>query len=101
MSTPTPWQILDLPLEPNDADAATVRDYLVTLLSVIWDDGQDLSPFGNSGWEWDLYRALVKAGYANNPFDENGHYVTPKNDFNKRAAKQMIADAIDALRADA
>lgn len=101
MTTPTPQQILDLPLEHNDAEAATVRDYLVALLSVIWDDGHDLSPFGNSGWEWDLYRALVKAGYANNPFDEDGHYVKPKNDFDERAAKDLIASAIEALNGGA
>jgi hypothetical protein len=100
MSTPTPQQILDLPLDYNDADAATVREYLVTLLAVIWDDGDDLNPFGNSGWKWDLFRALVKAGYANNPFDEEGHYVTPNNDFDKRAAEKLIDSAIRALGAE-
>jgi hypothetical protein len=100
VTTPTPQQILDLPLDHNDADAATVREYLVTLLAVIWDDGDDLHPFGNSGWKWDLFRALVKAGYANNPFDEVGHYVTPNNDFDKRAAEKLIDSAIRALGAE-
>lgn len=96
-STPTPQQILDLPLDHNDAEAATIREYLVTLLAVIWDDGDDLSPFGNSSWKWDLFRALVKAGYANNPFDEEGHYVKPDNDFDERAAGKLIDSAIQAL----
>lgn len=95
-NAPTPQQILDLPLDHNDAEAATVREYLVTLLAAIWDDGDDLNPFGNSGWKWDLYRALVKAGYANNPFDEDG-YVTPDNDFDEPAARRLIAEAIGAL----
>jgi hypothetical protein len=96
MTAPTPQQILALPMRPNDADAATVGDYLVELLAVIWDDGDDLSPFGNSSWKWDVYRALIDAGHGNNPFNEDG-YVMPGNDFDKRAAGQMIADAIKSL----
>jgi len=98
MSAPTPQEILALPMRPNDAEATTVGEYLVELLSVIWDDGDDLSPFGNSGWKWDVYRALVDAGHANNPFDEDGHYVTAVNEFDEKAAKQLIAHAIKDIR---
>lgn len=93
---PTPQQILDLPMEENDSGADTVCGYLIALLAVIWDDGQDLSPFGNSGWEWDLYQALVTAGYAENPFDDNG-CIIPGNNFDKQAANALIASAIEAL----
>lgn len=98
-NTPTPQQILDLPMQPNDSGADTVRGYLVALLAKLWQEGDGFSgkyPFGNSSWEWDVYAALVAAGYANNPFDKDG-YVTSVNDFDERAAKQLIADAIAAL----
>ncbi len=96
-NTPTPQQVLDLPMEENDSGADTVCGYLIALLAVIWDNSDDLSPFGNSGWKWDVYRALVVAGYAANPFDEDGHYVTLENDFDERAARDLIASAIEAL----
>lgn len=94
---PTPHQVLALPLEPNDSGADTVRGYLLELLKVAWDAGDDLNPFGNSGWKWDLYRVLVNAGYVASPFDERG-YVEPRADFDKRTAERLITDAITALR---
>ncbi len=99
MSTRTPQQILDLPMQPNDSGADTVRGYLVALLTKLWQEGEGFSgkcPFGNSSWKWDLYAALATAGYANNPFDEHG-YVTSDNDFDEHAAKRLIAEAIGAL----
>lgn len=97
---PTPQQILDLPMgEDNDSGAATVRGYLIALLAVVWDEGDDLNPFGNSGWKWDLYRALVTAGYVSSPFDEHG-YVTRGTGFNERVASRLITSAIKALAAE-
>jgi hypothetical protein len=99
-STPTPQQILALPMRPNDSGADTIGGYLIALLTKLWQEGYRFSgkyPFGNSDWKWDVYAALVDAGYANNPFDEDG-YVTSSNDFDEKAARQLIADAIEALR---
>lgn len=57
--------LLDIRMGENDADASTIRDYLKKLLSTLWDEGEGFSakrPFGNSGWEYDLYKALAIAG---------------------------------------
>lgn len=57
--------ILDLPMEENDAKAATIRDYLKALLQTVWGEEEGFSgkrPFGNSGWQWDVFKALVKGG---------------------------------------
>lgn len=57
--------ILDLPMDENDAEAKTIRDYLKALLTALWEQEEGFSgkrPFGNSGWTWDVYRALVKGG---------------------------------------
>lgn len=59
--------VLELPLLDNDAEAATVRDYLKALLTRIWEEGEGFSskrPFGNSGWEYDLTSAIEDAGLA-------------------------------------
>lgn len=74
--TPTALEILDTPMEPNDSGATTVRGYLIALLAAVWEHGEDFSgkrPFGNSGWTWDLYGALVKAGHIDGTFDEDGY----------------------------
>jgi hypothetical protein len=65
MTQSTGEKILALPMEANDADAATVRDYLIALLMNLWSDGEGFSgkqPFGNSGWEHELYEPLMTAG---------------------------------------
>lgn len=43
----------------------SLREYLHALLDVMWREGERFSgkrPFGNSGWEYDVYAFLVKAG---------------------------------------
>jgi hypothetical protein len=89
-------RILDLPLGDNDAGAATVRDYLIKLLGEVWKDGEGFSgkrPFGNSGWEYELYRPLVAAGLVDGELDEQGYI----SDVDDTAADQLIAAAIREL----
>lgn len=93
-------QILDTPMPENDANAFTVRGYLVALLAVVWDEGGDFSgkrPFGNSGWTYDLYGALAKAGHIEGTFDEDG-YV---NDVDTAKGRELISAAIQALADEA
>lgn len=62
--TPTPEQVLACPMDPNDSGAATVGGYLARLVGQLWQLGEGFSgkrPFGNSGWEYDVYTALAKA----------------------------------------
>ncbi|MFC4128970.1 hypothetical protein [Nocardia rhizosphaerae] len=99
----TPAEILELPLEAgNDSGADTIRGYLVALLGRVWFGKEGFSgkyPFGNSSWEWDIYRALVRAGLAENPFDDDGHYVDPVRvrEFDQAACDRLIASAIREL----
>lgn len=58
-------EILAVPMAQNDANAATIRGYLVALARAIWNEGAGFSgkrPFGNSGWSYDIATALYKAG---------------------------------------
>lgn len=96
MSEPTPEQLLALPLGENDANAATVRDYLIELLRVLWREEEGFSgkrPFGNSGWAYEVYAPMVTAGFIAGALDEDG-YV---EDCDVRAADKLMDAAILAL----
>lgn len=88
--------ILDLPMESNDANAATIRGYLKALLSTLIREGEGFSgkrPFGNSGWNWDLYMPLVKAKLVNGKIDAAGYL----EDVDESAAEKLILEAIESL----
>lgn len=68
--------VLDCPMGDNDANASTVRDYLVKLLAQVWTEGEGFDgkrPFGNSAWEYEIYAALITAGLVSGAFDEHGY----------------------------
>src|SRR5678815_5011153 len=99
MSTPTPAEILALPMQENDAEAATIRDYLVKLLTAVWTEGECFSgkrPFGNSSWEYDLHEPLARAGYVTMTFDEDG-YIDKYADDQEKRGNALILSAIEAL----
>lgn len=53
----------------------SLREYLHELLSCLWNEGEGFSgkrPFGNSGWDNDVYAFLVKAGSIEGDLDEDG-----------------------------
>jgi hypothetical protein len=91
--TVSPQEILALPMETNDAKAKTVRDYIVSLAAEVWREGEGFSgkrPFGNSDWEFDLYRSLIAAGLID--ADADGY---PDD---RGEADRLIRDAIESLR---
>lgn len=95
---PTPRQILDCPMDPNDNDAgaSSVRGYLVELLAAVWREQEGFSgkrPFGNSSWDWEPMGALVKAGLLNGAIDQDG-YV---DDVDDQRGHELIAQAIQSL----
>lgn len=82
--------ILDLPMGENDANALNIREYLKALLYNVWNEGERFSgkrPFGNSGWEHDLYMPLVAAGLIGD--------ITSEEE--RQKANDIIFDAIEAL----
>lgn len=73
-NAPRSWttaEILAMPMAPgNDADAEDIRDYLTTLLGAVWRDREAFNgkrPFGNSGWQYEIYDALARAGVVDCP----------------------------------
>ena len=88
--------ILDIEMQDNDAAAKTIRGYLKALLSKLWEEGEGFSgkhPFGNSGWEFPLYAALVKAGVVEGSLDEDGYLYS----CDYKAANKLVYKAIEEL----
>jgi hypothetical protein len=69
--------LLDLRFECADIGRnVSVREYLHELLKTLWTEGEGFSgkrPFGNSGWEYDLYKPLILAGAVNGELDDAGY----------------------------
>ena len=90
--------VLDLPMmsEDNHIVVATVRGYLKELLAELWreKDGFDgKRPFGDSGWEHDIYAALVQGGFLQWSDDGEGYLLTA----DREAADKLILKAIGSL----
>lgn len=88
--------ILDLEIGRNDAKAKTIRDYLKALLATLWDKDEGFSgkrPFGNSGWKYDVYAALIKAGCVTGKLDCEGCVETCDD----AEADRLILAAIGSL----
>jgi hypothetical protein len=97
---PTPEQILALELPANDSGATTVRGYLIELLRVLWREEEGFSgkhPFGNSGWAYDVYEPMVRAGWVQGTFYDDEGLET----VDTRAADALMDRAILALGEEA
>lgn len=97
ISTETARRVLDLELGENDAGAATVRDYLVALLTELWSQGENFGgkrPFGNSGWQDDIYVPMIRAGLATGSVDDAFGGI---RDFYQHEADELIQAAIAEL----
>jgi hypothetical protein len=100
--TATPQDVLNCTMDPetNDAKAGSVREYLAALLTAVWDENEGFSgkrPFGNSGWTWEVYAALVHGGILPGTFDEDGYL----EEIDDRAADSLVRAAITAMGASA
>lgn len=70
--------ILKAPCKFDDVDADNIGQYLYNLLFDLWIYGEGFDskrPFGNSGWDRDLFIALVevKAIEGTVEYDEDGY----------------------------
>lgn len=90
-------EVFDCPMQENDSGATTVKGYLKALLLLLWEEGEGFSgkrPFGNSCWEYDLYRALVLGGLVEGKVDPLYSDIIS---LDTKAANKLIFSAIKAL----
>lgn len=89
-------EILNLPMGKNDADAETLGDYLKALLTTLWREGESFSgkrPWGNSGWEYDIYQCLVSNNAVPGSLDDEGYL----DSFDEKKANALIFKTIEDL----
>lgn len=88
--------VLDLPMDDNDANAATIRGYFKAQLRALWTEQECFNgkrPFGSSGWDYDLDRALIRGGRVAGTIDDDDDYEGE----NREEINRVIMDAINAL----
>jgi len=71
----------------------TLRDFFKELALRVWDEGEAFSgkrPFGNSGWQVDVYAALIKSGVVPGVLDEDG-YV---DDCDDREIDRLVCELV-------
>ena len=71
----------------------TLAEYLRLLLRTLWVEGEEFSgksPFGNSDWKYDIYKALIVHNIVDGTLDE-GFYV---EDINTEKADKLIIQLI-------
>jgi hypothetical protein len=91
--------ILDIKMQENDADAATIKDYLKCLLTLLWNQGEGFNskrPFGNSCWDFELYKALITAEVVKGTLDEDGG-IDEFSNVDRSNADELIFKAIESL----
>ncbi len=87
---------LEVRFDSDAGEQITMREHLHALLSTLWDKGESFSgkrPFGNSGWEYEIFRPLIKAGYIKGELDMYGGI---KSIANKDEANNFVFDMIRA-----
>lgn len=92
----TSEEVLNLPMDMNDAGATTIRAYLQALLITLWQKEDGFSgkrPFGNSGWKYDVYQALIKGGVVPGKLDADG-YIESCDD---KLADETVCQAIEHM----
>ena len=85
-----------IPMGENDAGAKTIGEYFKKLLLTLWKEGEGFSgkrPFGNSGWDYEIYAALIKAGVVPGNLDEDGY--VENIDYDK--ADIAVMEAIESI----
>lgn len=88
--------VLEIRFDSDAGDDLSVREWLCDLLQTVWSEGECFSgkrPWGNSGWEYDIYNSLAKAGVIPGELDEDGCLIELK-DANMAAA--YVSDLIYA-----
>ena len=90
-----------IPMQENDAGAKTIGEYLKTLLLTLWVEEESFSgkrPFGNSGWQYEIYTALISAKVVDGKLDECGYVDEVDYYTADSVVREIIIGVFDALK---
>ncbi len=90
--------ILDIKMTSRDVDIEdlTIGQYLTELLCKMWEEGESFNgkrPWGNSGWQFDVYKTLIREGVIAGTLDDEGCIDELHYDQIKRA-DLLITEAV-------
>jgi len=87
-------KILELPVMRHDlGDTLSMREYFERLFLKLWEENEGFNakrPWGNSGWEYDVYVTLIKNKVIDGELDEDGYI----NKIDAVKANKFVADEI-------
>jgi hypothetical protein len=90
-------EILAIEFESWDLNRKlTIRNYLKELLKTLWKEGDTFSgkhPFGNSGWQFDVYFHLIKYKLINGNIDDDNHII----EIDEESGRKLILELIESL----
>lgn len=90
-----------IPMRENDAGAKTIGEYLKILLLTLWDEEADFSgkrPFGNSGWQYEIYTALISANVVDGKLDEYGYADEVDYHTADSVVREIIIGVFEAMK---
>jgi len=83
-------------LETPMGNGGTIRTYLRDLLLTLWREGEGFNgkrPFGNSGWQWDIYESLIQCGAIKGTLDKYGYVES----LDITEADELVLELIEGL----
>ncbi len=89
-------KIAELPMNDSDSGAVSIVDYLRRLLTTLWEEEEGFNgkrPLGNSAWQFDVYRVLIKANIVPGEFDEHDDI----QEVDTKAADRVILQVIERM----
>lgn len=84
---------LGIRFDSDAGDSLTLREYFCELLHTIWDEGEGFSgkrPFGNSGWQFDVQRAIALGLADRDPSEDDGEESIDISDANDEFIGECI-----------
>ena len=89
---------LEVRFNSDAGDNITVRDYLRKLLERLWIEKEEFSgkrPFGNSGWDHELFAPLIKSGHIGGMLDQYGYIEDVNYNQANEFVKQLILEVFN------
>ena len=87
----------EIPIKNNrTGEVVALKVYLRNLILTLWREGHQFNgkrPFGDSGWKWDIYTAMIEHKFLKGKLDEDGYI----DDVDEVSASAIIENLIQEV----